>query len=93
MKTKIFVKQFVMNNITYWQDRGTNYHATPEQVVNVINKRFKTYVKADEVRSSVGELLDDGVINMNDDNYFYKANHFDEYAKFLNEVEGTRIKY
>ena len=97
MESKAFVAQYVMNNITYWESKGSKYTANPEQIFNQMRRRSKRgYAPhASLIAATLEKLRDDQVItsSFNGERYheYGRGKNFAAFAAFLEDVHGANI--
>lgn len=98
MENKAFVAQYVMNNITYWESKGSKYKANPEQIFNQMRRRSKRgYAPHTSfIAETLKKLRDDQVITSSFDGERYceygRGKKFAAFAAFLEDVHGAKIK-
>lgn len=98
MENRAFIAQYVMNNITYWEGKGTKYTANPEQIFNQMRRRSpRGYAPhASEIAATLEKLRDDQVVTsaFNGERYhkYGRGKNFAAFAVFLEDVHGAKIK-
>lgn len=100
MENRAYIAQYVMNNITYWEGKGTKYTANPEQIFYQMRKRSNNgrgYAPhANEIAATLKKLRDDQVItsSFNGERYhqYGRGKNFAAFAAFLEDEHGAKIK-
>lgn len=97
MESRAFIAQYVMNNITYWETKGSKYTANPEQIFNQMRRRSRRgYAPhANVISSTLEKLRDDQVItsSFNGERYhqYGRGKNFAAFAAFLEDEYGAKI--